>query len=499
MNWLGTIVIGVVTTLIAAWLMGFLNRAVPPPYRAWLYLTNLQRNTPQHLDDSFHIVLCWLEDDRSGDDTRTVEQAFGGVKGITLVRSARIVAASGAADEWRPAMQQRAREVLNDWNADLVVAGRVKKPGEVLSLWIVPRSGDGTLDRGDRPYKLEDVTLGADFHEDLRTQLAAVALTAVAPLADTDARGRILEQGLADATEKLANLLKGATIVNSERRAALQVELGDALVRLGEREAGTARLVQATDVYRAALKVYTPEHRPLAWSRTQNNLGNALLNLGKRETGTVLLEEAVDAYRAALEMSPRERVPLGWAATQSNLGNALSALGQREVGTKRLEEAVDAYRMALEVSTRERVPLQWATTQNNLGNALLSLGERKTGTEHLERAIDAFRAALQEFTRERVPLDWGTTQTGLGNALLTLGRRETGTARVQEAIKAYRAALEERARERVPLDWGATQSSLCVALTTLGERENDAERIREGVEACQAALEERTRERGPLG
>ena len=34
---------------------------------------------------------------------------------------------------------------------------------------------------------------------------------------------------------------------------------------------------------------------------TQNNLGNALVALGERETGTARLEEAVAAYRAALE------------------------------------------------------------------------------------------------------------------------------------------------------------------------------------------------------
>ena len=63
---------------------------------------------------------------------------------------------------------------------------------------------------------------------------------------------------------------------------------------------------------------------PLDWATTQNNLGNALLTLGERESGTARLEEAVAAYRAALEEWTRERVPLDWATTQNNLGNALS-------------------------------------------------------------------------------------------------------------------------------------------------------------------------------
>ena len=43
---------------------------------------------------------------------------------------------------------------------------------------------------------------------------------------------------------------------------------------------------------------------------TQMNLGNALQTLGERESGTARLEEAVAAYRAALEERTRARVPL---------------------------------------------------------------------------------------------------------------------------------------------------------------------------------------------
>jgi hypothetical protein len=71
---------------------------------------------------------------------------------------------------------------------------------------------------------------------------------------------------------------------------------------------------------------WTQERLPLDWAAAQNNLGNALLRLGDRESGTKRLGEAVAAYRAALEERTRERVPLAWAVTQSNLGNALRVL-----------------------------------------------------------------------------------------------------------------------------------------------------------------------------
>ena len=62
---------------------------------------------------------------------------------------------------------------------------------------------------------------------------------------------------------------------------------------------------------------------------TQNNLGTALLALGGRESGTARLEEAVAAYRAALEERTRDRVPLDWAMTQNNLGKAQALLNER--------------------------------------------------------------------------------------------------------------------------------------------------------------------------
>src|SRR5690349_23087579 len=91
---------------------------------------------------------------------------------------------------------------------------------------------------------------------------------------------------------------------------------------------------------------------PLQWAITQINLGNALMRLGEREGGTARLEQAATAYRAALEESTRERVPLQWAVTQTNLGAALRILGERESGTARLEEAVAAFRAALQEYTR---------------------------------------------------------------------------------------------------------------------------------------------------
>ena len=494
MEWLGGIVVGVLGTLIATWLLRFLNRFVPTPKQSSLAIENLfQAKTPVS-EDRFCFVLCWLENDCDGDNASIVAQAFSNIQGVTLVRSARIVKASGAADDWRPAMQRNARNVLERWQADLAVVGLVKESGKALSLWFVPRSGDGTLARGDQPYELAKATLGPDFHEDLRAQITALALAAVAPLAKSETRGRVLKEGLTEATEKLAALIGGPTIDQPERRIALQWTLGVALQTLGERERGTARLEQAVATFRAALEEYTRERVPLQWAAMQTHLGTALQTLGERERGPERLEQAIKAHRAALEEYTRERAPLQWAATQNNLGITLGILGERERGTTRLEQAVEAFHSALEVLSRERVPLEWAATQNNLGNALLALGERESRPARFEQAVEAYRAALLEYTRERVPLDWAGTQNNLGNALRTLGGRE----RLEQAVKAHRAALEEWTRERVPLQWAATQHNLGNALAILGERERSTAYLELAIKAYRVALEERTRERVPI-
>ena len=87
---------------------------------------------------------------------------------------------------------------------------------------------------------------------------------------------------------------------------------------------------------------------PLVWATAQSNLAFALMRLGERESGTATLEAAVAAYREALQEITRERLPRDWARVQSNLGIALQDLGEREGGTAKLEAAVAAYREALQ-------------------------------------------------------------------------------------------------------------------------------------------------------
>ena len=413
----------VFVVVLGAWFLGVLNEFVPSPARTWLAVTNNQSAKQTSSDDQFRLVLCWLQNDRDGNDTSIVAQAFSNIQGISLFRSARMVTASGAADNWRPALERSARVVLTEWNADLAVVGVVKQPGEVLSLWFVPRMGGGTLERGDEPYILENATLGKDFHDDLQAQLAAFALSAVAPLADTPVRLRVLRNDLLIATDKLARLTQDASGRRAEYQAAMEAGLATALVALGRQETGTEYFERAVKNYRAALEVFTHERHPEQWGQVMNDLGVAFVALAQRETGTEWLREAASVYRDTLKERTRERAPLNWARTKSNLGVALAQIGERESDAERLEEAIVAYRAALEERTRERDPLDWAMTQNNLANALVRLYRLQGGNEYLDEGIATYRAALEERTRDRIPLQWAQTRANLAGC--PCGERET--------------------------------------------------------------------------
>ena len=137
--------------------------------------------------------------------------------------------------------------------------------------------------------------------------------------------------------------------------AMTQMNLGTALLSLSEhgmgRETGTARFEEAVTAFRDALKERTRERAPLNWALTQMNLGTALLRLGERETGkdtgTARLEDAITAYHNALKEFTRERTPLQWAISTGNQGAALILLAERLNDSTKARTALQQIEAAL--------------------------------------------------------------------------------------------------------------------------------------------------------
>lgn len=213
-----------------------------------------------------------------------------------------------------------------------------------------------------------------------------------------------------EAAEHFAETANLTPTSENDTRLDYIMEQALSLYDLGRDFGDNSGLADAIEIYQAVLTERTRVSEPLDWAKTQMNLGDALSALGEREDTTRRLEQAVEAFSAALEERSRERFPFDWATTQNALGLALWRLSERENGTEKLVQAIDAFRAALEERKRRIVPVEWATTQNNLGLALEALGKRENTTDSLEKAINAYHAALKEHTRDRVPLRWAMTQ-----------------------------------------------------------------------------------------
>jgi hypothetical protein len=123
---------GLAAAFVSAWWTGVFDGYFWGPEQVTLWLENVRRGESRPVEDRFRVVLCWLENDPDGKSTSNVAQAFASVEGVELVRSPSIVAASGAADDWREAMRQEARSVLEESDADLAIVGLVKEPGQAL-------------------------------------------------------------------------------------------------------------------------------------------------------------------------------------------------------------------------------------------------------------------------------------------------------------------------------------------------------------------------------
>ena len=486
------------------WLNGTLNTAwnerIPSPQQPGLYLTNVATKMTVSSESKFRVVLCWSRNDPRGQVTEIIAEASTHLEGFEITRSARrCVSEPEAADKWRSSTREAAARAMQDWNAELAIMGAGQQSDQSMNVWFVRQDGDDTLGTGHQePYKLINVRLQEDFHEEFRAQIAAAALTTAAPLVTTETRANILDKGLRNVGTKLTTLLEGNTIREPRDRAALNVALGDTMLTLGEPEAGTQQLERSANAYEEALTLYTREGTPRSWAKTQNNLAIVLTALGKRKIVPEKLERAVGGYIAALSIYTREQDPLRWAAVHINMGSALHTLGKWENLSERLEQAVDAYERSLTVITRDEKPEYWAAALSNLANTLRELAKREVGTERVKLAVDTYRRALTGRDREGRPLGWARTQDNLGDALMVLGIREGGTHHIKEAITAYEKALEVRTCSGVPAEWAATQQNLGGALAALGVRKNGQEEIERGIDAYELALEVFSPKRTPF-
>src|SRR4051812_16544719 len=157
----------------------------------------------------------------------------------------------------------------------------------------------GHLDQADELLgqleKLEDAALAS--------QQAALASRQLERAGTSAQRGRVAMSQLRyqDAAQRFAEAAKHVPEARPDVRLGYLDEESSALYRQGDERGDNGTLREAIARFGVLLTLRPRERVPLEWAGTQMNLGAALVTLGARASGTARLEEAVAAYRAALE------------------------------------------------------------------------------------------------------------------------------------------------------------------------------------------------------
>lgn len=183
---------------------------------------------------------------------------------------------------------------------------------------------------------------------------------------------------------------------------------------------------------------------PTLLALARMNLGNALVTLGERENGPQRYLEAIAAYRASLVDTHRETHPVDWAMRRSCLGNALWVLGVRENYPPLLKRSAAAIRPALKEFSRRNLLLDWIAAKINFGNSVRSLGKMTKSVPALECAVATYREALAEIPQKTMASVWGIAKDNLARGLAALADLtdqdyEPALAEIGEAIVVFQS------------------------------------------------------------
>ncbi len=481
--WIG----GVLLVFLGAWFRNFLTVLVPSPQRTILALKNLVfLRSPAR--DRVRVVLGWLDNDYKGNNTTAVSATFTEIEGIELCRSACIVSASGAADEWRTAMRRKARDLLKTWNADIAVVGRVDKDGDALSLWFISsREKDRLADTAGNPYALRFNRLSDDFVEDLRIQIRALVLPLVIPKATNDGRRQRGLRQLKTAVPKLENLFR--TLPARQDRMSLCMVYLLAQSCLGEWLGEAERLRSAIERAKEITVGGDIGEDADASLATRFNLARTLIVLGEREGNPDYLAESISLLEEALNgVDDADRVSIA-AAIKGLTANALRALGNLVGSPDHLRRAASLLESALEVHQRQSQAPLVAISQNNLGLVYLELARVLKQRGPLERAISLFESASRVVGQEKMPTLWSMTQNNTGQAHEALAEQGSGAYRteLEKSRDHYQKAVHGYSRTETPFHLASAKTNLARVLTRFGALDGSIDQLTQAIECLEDA------------
>ena len=481
--WIG----GVLLIFLGAWLRNFLSILVPGPRRTLLALKNLLFPRPS-ARNRVRFVLGWLENDYAGSNTTAVSVTFADIEGIELCRSARILSASGAADEWRAAMRRKAKDLLEAWHADIAVVGRVDKDSEAVSLWFIGPGDDDTLaDTSSNPYLLRFNRLPKDFVDDLNVQVRTLALALALPRTTDSGRRQLGLSQLKTAVPKLENLFR--THSAPEDRVSLCMVYVAAQSSLGEWLGEPERLRSAIERAKGITKDTGIGGDGDGLLAMQVNLARTLHILGEREGNREYIAEAISLLEDALDGIDRLEQASVAAGIEGLAANALRVSGHLERNPDHLRRAASLLESALDVHRRHAETAFVAISQNNLGLVHLDIGNVAKGRDPLERAISLFDSASRIASEENMPTLWAMAQHNTGRAYESLAELGSGSdlTELERSRDHYEQAVRGYSRTETPYHMASAKTSLGRVLTRLGGLSRSIDYLDQAVECLKDA------------
>ena len=286
-KWLIGAVLGGVVAFIGAYVSGVLDRVIPDPGRL-ICMAREQLRAPAP-GTHFTILLSDLQGDGDGTQTRHVAAAFLDQSGLEVVRICGSLAMDryGSQSAALEQAEQRGRDWLDRYNADLLIWGEVVKADDALRLWFVSRAERSKV--GATPYRLENTLLPQSFGEQFANQLVSVATASIIPA--TKEQGTRLVAALEPPVGKLRRLLADPPPnLSAGQKLPLLIALGygtSALAELSERR--HEMLTQAAAAYEEALKIWPWQDAAELRREVQMLYGQVLRDLGEIEVGSASL------------------------------------------------------------------------------------------------------------------------------------------------------------------------------------------------------------------
>ncbi|MEQ8825433.1 MAG: hypothetical protein RIC14_13770 [Filomicrobium sp.] len=457
-----TLLLGTVTSLLAAALIGYLGIiGVLPVVRTVMEDLPVTQSLLDHVQsyrvqpmtaDKFNVMVADLEgDDTIGSSTkhvvRSLEAQFETSTAnspIGVQRAHRILALPNAPDRSIALQKAKAkgREQLNKFKADLLIWGEVVKSPDnrpILSLQFLNR--ESRQETKKESYTLgEKLDLPLEFSEDLGAALAAEVV------ADMFATIGKLER----AKEAAPPLLKKLRALRSrmpaalapEHKALIHASYAGVLHSIGGTKQDTPLLREAVNVYRDALSILRnfPENPQRMWLYI--NLGGAESWLGRLEDSVTRLRDSISSLTRASELATRSRTWSELPRIDFLLGNAYRDLYWKQQEPALLDNAIASFRRSLDHGRTDQNRITWAGRQGSLSGALMMKGQKSGSEDLIQEGIQGLQDAAKVLELENKPERWARAQNDIGWGFVQLSELRRNAEEAKTAIKHFDAALE---------------------------------------------------------